>query len=186
MGSLPAHGVSICLKTNSALRVEQADSIYLGTLLPGQISDTITWTVSLFGSGYTRGTWIAEVYSSDAKTYSASGAFVISQPSTPPTGGKLSNANIYNYPNPFNPDKGNTTLRYSLEKTARVTIKIYDAGGNLVITLLDAVLQQSGEEQSVVWDGKNSKGDIVANGVYFNVIETSENERAVGKIAVLR
>lgn len=186
VGSLPAHGVSICLKTNSALQIEEADSIYLGTLLPGQVTDTISWTVSLFDKSYTRGTWTAEVYSSDAKTYSASGSLVIPQPSSPPTGGKLSNANIYNYPNPFNPDKEQTVLRYSLEKTARVTIKIYDAGGNLVITLLDAVLQQAGEEQSVVWDGKNSQGDIVANGVYFNVIETSENERAVGKIAVLR
>lgn len=186
VGSLPAHEISICLKTNPALRIEQTDSLYLGSLSPGQVSDTISWTVSVFDNSYTRGTWTAEVYSSDAKTYSASGAFVITQPPSPPTGGKLSNANIYNYPNPFNPDKESTILRYSLEKTARVTIKIYDAGGNLVITLLDAVLQRAGEEQSILWDGKNSKGDIVANGVYFNVIETSEDERAVGKIAVLR
>ncbi len=186
VGSMPAGGVSIILRTNPALMVEQLDSIYVGSLLPGQTSDTISWTVGLFGTGYTRGTWITEVNSSNAKTYSSSGSFVINQRQTPGTGGKLKNENIYNYPNPFNPDKETTTLRYSLEKSAKVTIKIFDSGGNLVKTLLDNTQQSAGVEHAIVWDGKNGDGDIVANGIYFFTIESSQDERAVGKIAVLR
>ena len=52
--------------------------------------------------------------------------------------------------------------------------------------LLDAIPQVALEEQSIEWDGKNGDGKIVANGVYHFVIETSQDERAVGKIAVLR
>jgi len=186
VGSMPANGVNIILKTNPALMVEQPDSIYVGSLSPGQTSDTVSWNVGLFGTGYTRGTWISEVNSSNAKTYSTSGAFVINQRQTPGTGGKLTNENIYNYPNPFNPDNETTTLRYSLEKSAQVTIKIFDSGGNLVKTLLDNDQQAAGDEQAIPWDGKNGDGDIVANGVYFFTIESSQDERAVGKIAVLR
>lgn len=36
------------------------------------------------------------------------------------------------------------------------------------------------------WDGRNESGAVVANGVYFYVIEASSGERAVNKIAVLR
>ena len=175
VGSMPAESVSIILETNPALMAELPDSIYVGSLSPGQTSDTISWTVGLFGTGYTRGTWLSEVNSSNAKTYSSSGAFVINQPQSPGTGGKLINENIYNYPNPF-----------SLEKSGKVTIKIFDAGGNLVKTLLDNSQQSAGTEQAIPWDGKNGDGTIVANGVYFFTIESSQDERAVGKIAVLR
>jgi flagellar hook assembly protein FlgD len=55
-----------------------------------------------------------------------------------------------------------------------------------VKTLLDNTQQSAGTEQAIPWDGKNGDGDIVANGVYFFTIESSQDERAVGKIAVLR
>jgi hypothetical protein len=44
----------------------------------------------------------------------------------------------------------------------------------------------AGVEQTVIWNGRNDNGGIVANGVYFYVIESSAGERAVGKIAVLK
>jgi hypothetical protein len=186
VGSVSAENISLILKINDALSLEEVDSIYIGTLSAGQYSDTYTWTVSQFSTDYTRGIWTAKILSSNAKTYSTSGSFAITQDQSPATDGKLINENIYNYPNPFNPDNETTTLRYSLEKTAQVTIKIFDAGGNLVKTVLDHIEQAALVEQAVVWDGKNGDGVIVANGVYFFTIETSQDERAVGKIAVLR
>jgi hypothetical protein len=186
VGALTAENVNIILKTNPAIRIEETDSIYIGILSPGEKSDLMTWTAGVFDSSYTRGIWTADIQSSNAKTYSSSGSFRIIQDQTPGTGGKLNNENIYNYPNPFNPDKETTTLRYSLEKNAKVTVKIYDAGSNLVRILVEDIQQNAAEEQSITWDGKNGDGDIVANGVYFFVIETSEDERGVGKIAVLR
>ncbi len=185
-GALPAEEVGVVLRTNQALQVKNQDSVYIGTLAPGDTSSWISLTVRPFGSGYNRGTWYAEIQSTNAQTYSASGAFVVPMVITPPTGGKLSNENIYCYPNPFNPVVEVTHLRYSLEKATDVTIKIYDAGGNLVKTVLDHVSQNAGEEQSIKWDGKNGEGMICANGVYFLVIETSKGERAVGKIAIIR
>ena len=186
IGTLPAENVSLAIRINDALSLAEDDSVYIGSLAPGEYSEIYTWTVTQFSTDYTRGIWSAEIQSSNAKTYSTGGSFAIKQDQTPGTGGKLTNENIYNYPNPFNPDNETTTLRYSLEKTAKVTLKIFDAGGNLVKTVLDNVEQTATVEQAIIWDGKNGEGMIVANGVYFFTIETSQDERAVGKIAVLR
>jgi len=107
-------------------------------------------------------------------------------PRTPPTGGKLSNKNIYAYPNPFNPDVGVVNIRYSLNKNANVTIEIYDVGSELVTTLIKDQPREKELEYSESWDGRNDQGNIVANGVYFYLITTTKGEKAVGKIAVLR
>ena len=109
-----------------------------------------------------------------------------SEGETPSTCGVLNNNNIYIYPNPFNPDIEVGTIRYSLAKDGKVTIKIYDVAGNLVKTLIENEPQIAGEEQYIDWDGKNGKGDIVANGVYFYVIESSSGEKGVGKIAIIK
>jgi flagellar hook assembly protein FlgD len=114
------------------------------------------------------------------------GVLSIESETTPPTGGALKSENTYVYPNPFNPDRESATLRFSLSKSAKVTVKVCDAGGSLVTTLTEDEYMEAGEEQSLSWDGMNDKGDIVANGVYFCVITTDQGERAVAKVAVLR
>lgn len=98
----------------------------------------------------------------------------------------LTNKNIFIYPNPFNPDKESGTIRYSLNKSGYITVKIYDVGNNLVRTLICNQPQDAGVAQAIEWDGKNDQGVLAANGVYFYVIESSSNERAVGKAAILR
>jgi len=109
------------------------------------------------------------------------------QGETPPTGGVLSNNNVYIYPNPFNPDNGEVgTIRYSLSKDGAVTIKIYDASNNLVRTLLQDAPKSASIELSEQWNGRNDNGKVVANGTYFYVITSSSGEKAVGKAAVLR
>jgi hypothetical protein len=52
--------------------------------------------------------------------------------------------------------------------------------------LADNVERPGGIELSESWDGRNGAGDLVANGVYYFLIETSHNERALGKIAIVR
>jgi PKD repeat protein len=101
------------------------------------------------------------------------------------TEGKLP---VHNFPNPFNPDKDRITyIRYSISKAARVTIKIYDRGNNLVKKLIDNEPQEpKNRYYDIPWDGKNGQGKVVSNGVYFLVVETSEGERGIGKIAVIR
>jgi len=105
---------------------------------------------------------------------------------TPPTGGVLKNENIYTYPNPFNPGKESATLRFSLSKSGKVTVKLYDVAGQWVATPAEDRAMEAKVEQSLSWDGKNTKGDLVASGIYFCLITTDQGERAVCKVAVLR
>jgi photosystem II stability/assembly factor-like uncharacterized protein len=102
-----------------------------------------------------------------------------------PTDRKLDNSNVFVYPNPFNPDKGIGSIVFGLGKPATVTIKIYDVSNTLVRTI-DAGNLPLGSSHAVAWDGKSNNGRILANGVYFYIIESSAGERGVGKLALLR
>jgi len=76
------------------------------------------------------------------------------------------------YPNPFNPA---TTIRYELpsgKDNHFVTLKIYDALGRLVATLVEQY-QASGSYQ-VTWDGRDMNGRSVASGIYFYAIQVGE------------
>ncbi|MGD8414370.1 MAG: FG-GAP-like repeat-containing protein, partial [Candidatus Latescibacterota bacterium] len=69
-------------------------------------------------------------------------------------------------PNPFNPQ---TTITYATPEAGRVVLRIYDAGGRLVRTLVDG-LQEAGPNEAT-WDGKDSNGMRVSSGVYFARLE---------------
>ncbi len=112
--------------------------------------------------------------------------FVDFRNASQPTSGPLNNENIYVYPNPFNPDLGNVKFRFSLSSPGNITIKVYDVSNRLVATVINNDQMEANEELSVPWNGKNDNGQIVANGVYFYIIESSSGERGVGKVAVLR
>jgi len=74
-------------------------------------------------------------------------------------------AGIYlsqNYPNPFNP---NTRIEFSLEKSGRVVLKIYDSTGRLVKTLLDGYREAG--PLSVIWNGTDENGRRQSTGVYL-------------------
>jgi hypothetical protein len=105
---------------------------------------------------------------------------------TPPTGSSLSNEAVYAYPNPFNPDVEEVRFRFRLAEAGNVTIKVYDVSNKLVKTVISKIPMSAETELEESWDGKNEIGSVVANGVYFYVIESSSGEGAVGKVAVLR
>jgi len=88
-----------------------------------------------------------------------------------------------NYPNPFNPI---TTISYALP-TAKdkyfVTLKIYDALGRLVKTLVEQY-QASGSYQ-VIWDGRDMNGSSVASGIYFYTIQAGDF-RMTKKMVLMR
>ncbi|MCK4446256.1 MAG: right-handed parallel beta-helix repeat-containing protein, partial [Candidatus Marinimicrobia bacterium] len=67
-----------------------------------------------------------------------------------------------NYPNPFNPI---TTISYALPVDSKVTLRIYDAMGGLVRTLVDE--KQNAGYKSVLWNGRNESGSKVSSGIYF-------------------
>lgn len=68
----------------------------------------------------------------------------------------------HNYPNPFNPK---TKIEYALPKDVNVILKIYNILGQEVISLVDNF--QSAGYKSVIWEGKNSSGQLVSSGTYF-------------------
>ena len=70
--------------------------------------------------------------------------------------------NLVNYPNPF---KDDTQFTFELTQSAEAEIKIYTVAGRLIRTLRPGILP-AGYNQ-VYWDGKDTDGDGLANGVYL-------------------
>lgn len=85
------------------------------------------------------------------------------------------------YPNPFNPA---TTIEFSLERSARVTLAIYDVSGRRVRTLVSGALTAAGIH-AVNWDGTNDNGKRLASGVYFASF-VAEGQVSAKKLIMLR
>jgi hypothetical protein len=86
-----------------------------------------------------------------------------------------------NSPNPFNI---NTTIRYGLPKSSKVSLCIYNLVGQKVKTLVDA--QQSAGYKSVSWDGRTSDGKNVPQGIYFYKFQAGDDFRKTYKMIVVR
>jgi len=67
-----------------------------------------------------------------------------------------------NYPNPFSEK---TKINFQLTNTSMVNITVYDVSGKQIKTLADDIMLPG--EYSVSWDGTNTSGSSVDNGVYF-------------------
>jgi hypothetical protein len=79
-----------------------------------------------------------------------------------------------NFPNPFGrPPNETTEIRFVLNSTSDVTLRIFSLAGELVKSNWNQNLSDlpGGEIYYIVWDGKNDEGDTVLNGVYICVIE---------------
>jgi hypothetical protein len=77
---------------------------------------------------------------------------------------------LQNYPNPFN---SSTTIHYKVNTTTNITIKIFNAFGEEIITLLDNEEKTEGD-YDIKWSADN-----LASGVYFCRIysnKTNEND----------
>jgi hypothetical protein len=96
----------------------------------------------------------------------------------------------YAYPSPFSPiasTRKGTTIHYKPDQTTTATVKIYDFNLDLVATVADGVSRTGGvESDNDVWFGKNDKGELVANGVYFYNIKLGTGEDWWGKVAVVK
>ena len=96
---------------------------------------------------------------------------------------QIPDVDTYAYPNPFSPRKDQfIRLRYDLSGESNVTIRIFDFGMNPVRELIDDSRPQGAREET--WDGLDNRGVVVANGVYFYAIETS-NDTVWGKILLV-
>jgi hypothetical protein len=67
-----------------------------------------------------------------------------------------------NRPNPFNPS---TEIVFSLANDGPATLRVFDARGREVATLVDADLEVG--PHRIAWDGRDARGIRIGSGVYF-------------------
>jgi len=67
------------------------------------------------------------------------------------------------YPNPF---RQSTTIDYTVEQAAPVTLDIYDLLGRRIRRLVEAAQHPPGSHRAV-WDGRDDSGTPVSSGTYF-------------------
>ena len=77
-----------------------------------------------------------------------------------------------NHPNPFNPM---TTIVYSIPEAGRVELKVYDARGRAVRTLVSE-WKPAGRHEAA-WDGRDGRGGLTASGVYYVRLESAGGVR---------
>jgi len=89
----------------------------------------------------------------------------------------------YAFPNPFSPSRqGAVRIMYNTAGAGQTMVKIYDLALDLVKTLSS---QDPIGDRGINWDGKNGKGDRVANGAYLYKVEGADGRVAWGKIVVM-
>jgi hypothetical protein len=108
----------------------------------------------------------------------------------PSTGGKGGVAGVpterfqwalgQNFPNPLSVG---TQIKFEVAKTSDVSIKVYNAMGQLVKVLKEGKTEPG--RYSVSWDGRNQAGEGVSSGVYFYKME-GEKFAATSKMLVVK
>ena len=67
-----------------------------------------------------------------------------------------------NYPNPFNPS---TTIEFTLPQPTEISLVIYNLMGQEIRTLKRGMMDTG--HHSILWHGKDNRGQLVSSGVYF-------------------
>ena len=89
------------------------------------------------------------------------------------------NVVLQNYPNPF---RDETTVQYSIAEESDVSLDIYDALGQLVITL--AAGNREPATYTVAWNGRSANGREVPSGIYVIRLTTPQGKSAVRALKV--
>jgi len=77
-----------------------------------------------------------------------------------------------NRPNPFNPE---TTLRFAVARSGHASLRIFNARGALVRTLVDGTMEPGTHE--VRWNGIDQHGGRVPSGVYYALFQAPDGAR---------
>jgi subtilisin family serine protease len=94
---------------------------------------------------------------------------------------------IYNFPNPFNPERESTQIVFILDRARSVKVSVFDVSRTLVWEKQFAAGETLVGKNFVTWTGRNGKGDKVANGAYYLRLTTDDGQASKMKvIAVLR
>jgi hypothetical protein len=112
---------------------------------------------------------------------------LIEQPQQPPT--EITGNKLYPpYPVSFNPLSGEkVNIKYDvLDENAKVTIKIYNIFGELVRVINNGEVKSGPQAYYDSWDGRNDKGEIVGDGIYFIHVSIGRKYNKVQKVLVIK
>ncbi|MEZ5199516.1 MAG: FlgD immunoglobulin-like domain containing protein [Bacteroidales bacterium] len=81
-------------------------------------------------------------------------------------------------PNPFS---GHSLITFSIRNQDKVSLNVYGANGQLIKTLIDQELLQSGTH-TYSWDGCNNSGIKTRSGIYYGVLTFSGKQETIKMI----
>ena len=84
--------------------------------------------------------------------------------------------NVYNYPNPFSKETW-FTFQFT-QPPDNIKIRIFTVAGRL-IKEINSGFKIIGSHVSIPWDGRDSDGDLLANGTYFYKVILKSGEKIV-------
>ncbi len=86
-----------------------------------------------------------------------------------------------NLPNPVN-STAEINIKFTLSKTLKTKLSIFDATGKKIRTLIDAT--QPAGQYNLVWDKKDKQNREVSAGTYFYLLDTDEGKKIKQQIIV--
>lgn len=87
-----------------------------------------------------------------------------------------------NYPNPFSTT---TEIQFVLERPMTVSLRVYNALGQEITTLLEDTYGSPGLN-SVTWDGNDHSGHPVGSGTYFYTLDLDGEQRTTRGMILIR
>ncbi len=87
-------------------------------------------------------------------------------------------------PNPFQPYKEVLDIVYKIPKASNVSIKIIDQGNRVVKEIINNKPNLEDIIYCETWDGFNTNGELVANGLYYILLELSDGTKDIYPVFV--
>jgi flagellar hook assembly protein FlgD len=167
--------VQYYLNVDAVVHVEMLDTDGSTVIVNGGIS-TLTggsfyefdWDGQQSGSVVSNGTYFYHITATNTYgTDEATGAIVVNSTVSPGTAPTLTNVNVS--PDPFNPDTQNTDVDYTLDKTADVSLEVFDCSARTSSCRIDSSTQNGvgSGSRTFSWDGRNSSSTKVSAGTYY-------------------
>ncbi|MDI6704503.1 MAG: VWA domain-containing protein [bacterium] len=175
--------VSLAITPPDIIDISSSPRVNIGNLSSGA-EVTVNWTITthqLSSDSNVTFTFSPEI--SNGFSASFSKISFCNKSSFPSYSG--TSLKTYNYPNPFDPTKESTTIKYSIPGSGmvNVTINIYNIAGEKVWSYSDE--KEAGYTYSLRWEGVNENNEKVASGVYIYVI-TAGSYKDSKKILVIK
>ncbi len=145
------------------LRSWDSGASFPDMIATGEINDgSFEWTVPDSFSTASRIRVVARDAAGLAQRDDSDGDFTAGSETGVPDGVERKLSLFQNAPNPFTLA---TSITYSVPQPAHVELRVYDASGRIVRTLVDA--EAGADDYLVHWDGRRDDGTAAAAGIYL-------------------